>query len=49
MDLANFYIGKAYKTDLTLFELETSQQEKIYAWKGRLLMNNILAYHQLQG
>ena len=44
-DLSNYYIGKAFKTDLTLFELETAHQERIYAWKGRLLMNNILAYH----
>ena len=45
IDLSNYYIGKAYKTELTLFELESVHQEKIYAWKGRLLMNNILAYH----
>jgi hypothetical protein len=48
-DIANYFIDRAFKTDLTLFELETEQHEKLFAWKGRLLMNNCLAYYKLFG
>jgi hypothetical protein len=48
-DISNYFIERAYKTDLTLYELETDQHEKLYSWKGRLLMTNILAYHKFHG
>jgi hypothetical protein len=47
-DVAGYFIDRAYKTDLTLYELETDQQDKLYSWKGRLLMTNILAFHKFQ-
>jgi len=43
-DVAMTLLQRAYKVDLTLFELETPFQDQIFAWKGRLLLFNLLAY-----
>lgn len=44
-NLALSYLQKAYKTDLNLFELESDLNCRLEAWKGRILMLNILTYH----
>ena len=41
------FVQKAFKVDLTLFEVETEFQEQLYGWKGRLLMMNVIAYFQM--
>ena len=46
-DAALTLLQRAFKVDLTLFELDTIYQEQLYAWKGRLLMMNLLAYVHL--
>ena len=48
-DVASHFIDRAYKTDLTLYELEMDHHEKLYSWKGRLLMTNIIAFHKFHG
>ena len=44
-NLALSYVHKAFKTDLTLFEVESDLGQRLYAWKGRILLLNILSYH----
>lgn len=43
-EVATTLLQRAFKVDLTLFELESQYQEQIFAWKGRLLLMNLLAY-----
>lgn len=42
--MALILLQKAFKVDLTLSELENPFQDSIYAWKGRLLLFNLLSY-----
>ena len=44
-DLALIYLLKAYKTDISLHEIDKDFKPSILSWKGRLLMFNLLAYH----
>ena len=45
-DLALSFLHKAYHADLTLFELESKEQDRLYCWSGRITLTNCLAYHQ---
>lgn len=46
-DVSITLLQRAFKVDLTLFELESPFQDQIFAWKGRLLLHNLLAYYYI--